>query len=84
MAARKGGPPPPELRLFWWCTDGRLPLAGGVHDQDFVELHTMNAAGNIYRVIKKMENLKGAQIHSLSRGDRLLMKYLREEALWDG
>ena len=73
------GAAPPELRLAWMCGDSKLPEAGGVYDQNFVTLNRMTAAVNIYNIITRMQGLVGEQIHSLTRSERKLIRWLRDE-----
>jgi hypothetical protein len=76
-----GGPVPGELQLAWWCTDGRLPDAGGVLDQDYALQVRLTAAGNVHRTLGRYRGLRGAQIHSLSGSERKLLGYLQRQGM---
>lgn len=81
-AAIDDGPPPPELQLAWMCGEYHLPEHGGIYDQDAKTFYSMRSAENIYRVLGKMRNLKGADIHRLTDGERKLIKRLRDGGYW--
>lgn len=77
----EGGPPPAELRKAWLCGEQHLPRAGGLDDQDFVEMRRMRVVTNIYNTLEHLRGAQGTQIHTMSRGERLILKMLREEGL---
>lgn len=81
-AATREGPPPPELQLAWMCGEHHLPDAGGIFDQDAKTIYSMRSAENIYRVLTRMRGLKGAEIHRLTDGERVLIRRLREGGYW--
>jgi len=60
------------------CGDNRLPDAGGVLDQDAELMRTVRVARNIYSVVDKLGNMRGAQIHRLTTGERRLIRWLRD------
>jgi hypothetical protein len=64
--------------MAWMCGEHHLPKAGGIEDQDYKQIRLMRASENIYRVMDRMRNLQGAQIHSLTATERKLIKGLRE------
>lgn len=70
--------PPAELRMAWMCGEHHLPKTGGIEDQDYRQMRLMRAAENIYKVLDKLRNLQGAQIHSLTTAERKLIKSLRD------
>lgn len=77
--AADGGPPPVELSIAWNCNRWNcLPEAGGLLDQDWSLITRMNAAQNVYNVVSKLRNMKGAQIHALTDGDRRILRYLKD------
>lgn len=75
------GPPPPELRLVWWCGEARSPEAGGVLDQDYGLQVRMTAAGNVYRVLSRYRGLRGHAIHTLTDPERRMLRYLLDMGL---
>lgn len=75
------GPAPPELRLAWWCDQGRLPEAGGVLDQNYALMYRMRTVENVYRVVARFRHLKGAQIHNLNTPERRILRALKDEGL---
>ncbi len=75
------GPLPPELKLAWLCGDEHLPDPGGVLDQDYVTLHRMSVYRNVHQVVVRFRGLHGAEIHSLTDGERRVIKALRAEGL---
>lgn len=74
-------PPPPELRLAWWCGDKLMPDSGGLLDQDYELWVKMKTLENVWRTISRLRNLKGEQIHSLSESERKLIAYLLREGI---
>ena len=84
IAAEGDGPPPPELRLAWQCQRwGGLPDAGGIYDQDALTLYRMSSLGNVYDTVKKVRSMIGKEIHRMSKSDRRLIKFLRDEGLME-
>lgn len=75
------GEAPPDLVLAWWCSEGRLPEAGGVLDQDYALMKRMTAANNVHRVLSRYRGLTGHQIHNLSNGERKLLGSLQRSGL---
>ena len=72
-----GEPPPSDLRLAWDCKYwNTMPEAGAYLDQDYFLLSRMRALSNVYNVISKLRNMKGAQIHQLTDSDRTILKML--------
>lgn len=75
-------PPPAELRLAWQCRNwNTLPDDGGLYSQDYITMHLMNTLSAIHNAIIKIKSLKGKQIHSLSDGERSILKMLMDEGL---
>jgi hypothetical protein len=84
-AARYGEQPPPELSAYWLCKRfGGLPEAGGVLDQDAGMVNRMTACANAYDVIAHLISLQGEQIHSLTEGERMTIKWLMEIEVFNG
>ncbi len=59
----------------------QLPEAGGYLDQDYKTMTEMNIALNIYSVVNKVKNAKGAAIHQLTNSERKILKPLVEQGL---
>jgi len=75
-------PPPAELKLAWSCERWKtLPDAGGLYDQDYKLMHRMNAFTNVYNAVQKIKSLKGAQIHTLTDGERMILRYLMDNRI---
>ena len=53
-----------------------MPEQGAYLDQDYFLLARMRALSNVYNVVSKLRNMKGAQIHQLTDSDRKLLKML--------
>lgn len=71
--------PPPELRLAWACERwGCLPEAGAYLDQDYTLLNRMAIFTNVYNSYARYRNSQGAAIHSLSEGDRKILRYMKD------
>jgi hypothetical protein len=66
------------------CGESHLPDDGGVYDQDYATLRTMRALGNVHGLITRIIGMKGAEIHRLTESDRRLVRYLRDEGIFDG
>lgn len=82
MAAQGQAVPPPELVLAWQCERwGALPEVGGVYDQDAVLMQRMASLANVYQVVARVRGLAGAQIHSLTPGERRILGPLVEAGL---
>lgn len=81
-AAQQKGQPPVELVQAW---DGErwhaLPERGGLLDQDYVLMDRMSALSNVYRTVARLRNLKGEQIHSLTGGERAIIRILLDNEL---
>ena len=81
-AADEGETPPPELRLAWWCEQwNALPENGGLYQQDHKTIRRMTALTNIYNLVTRVRNMKGAQIHNLTTSERRILRALRDEGL---
>ena len=78
----EGAPPPPELITAWdverWHA---LPESGGLYDQDYLLMHRMKVAVNIYNALSGYRNLKGNQIHNMTDSQRRMVGALRKEGL---
>lgn len=48
-------------------------------DQDYQTMVRMRASENVYRVLDRLKNMHGAEIHSLTDSERKLIKRLREQ-----
>lgn len=78
-AARGDGVPPPDLLLAMNCERWNcLPDAGGYFDQQYDVMYRMNICSNVYNVVRRWYSLRGAQIHSLSEQERLILRWLRD------
>ena len=76
------GKPPPELKLAWQCERwGALPDKGAYLDQDYVLMSRMTALSNINNTLQRWKNAEGRSVHSLSDGDRRILKWLKDEGL---
>ena len=53
-----------------------MPEQGAYLDQDYFLLARMRALSNVYNVVSKLRNMKGAQIHQLTDSDRKILKML--------
>ena len=72
--------PPPELELAWLCGDYHLPGAGGLNDQDYIELTRMKSLRNIHRVVGKLRSLQGESVNTdLTINERLLLGQLQKD-----
>jgi len=72
-----GESPPSDLRLAWDCKYwNTMPEQGAYLDQDYFLLARMRALSNVYNVVSKLRNMKGAQIHQLTDSDRKILKML--------
>lgn len=80
--ANGDGPPPSELSLGWQCERFHcLPDAGAYRDQDYQTMMYMTAFMNVHSVIKRWKSLSGKQIHSLTDGERKVLRYLKDLGL---
>jgi ABC-type phosphate/phosphonate transport system ATPase subunit len=71
--------PPPELRLAWACEKWScLPDAGAYLDQDYQLMNRMTVFSNVYNVYSRYRSMQGAQIHSLSDGERKILRFLKD------
>ena len=81
-SAEGEAPPPKELQLAFWCDEwGTLPDGGGLYDQEYLLMYHMTALRNIYRMVARVRNMVGEQIHQLTPGERRIGEYLRREGL---
>jgi hypothetical protein len=84
-AVDENASPPPELRLGWNCERWQtLPDAGGIHDQEYQLVQSMNASLNVYHALRKYRNAKGAEIHNLNDQERSILHALMTEDIWHG
>jgi len=73
------GPPPPELTIGWQCERFNcLPETGAYMDQDYKTMMLMTACMNTHSVVKRWKGLSGKQIHSLTDGERKILRYLKD------
>ena len=79
---RDGAPPPDDLVLHDWCEKYHaLPDAGGLFDQDYFRMMRMSVLANVHNAYARLRNMVGEQIHSLSEGDRRVLRSLRDLGL---
>jgi len=86
-ASRKGlkdVDPPAMLKLGFMCEDGKLPLNGGVYEQDAATMFQMRACLAVHDTLVYYRNLKGKEIHNLTNGQRSLLRVLKEQGLFTG
>lgn len=77
--------PPAALRRAWYCEKwGALPRSGGVNDQSYREMHLMSTLSNVYFTITHYRSLTGNRIHTLTDGQRRVLRYLRDMDIWNG
>ena len=50
-------------------------------DQDHALIVRMTVAKNVFATLKRFRNMKGAEIHSLTDGERRALRYLRDEKM---
>jgi hypothetical protein len=82
-AVLEGSVPPQELIMAWRCRQwNALPEAGGVFDQPYTLMERMEALSNIYDTMSHYANAQGEQIHGLSHQERRLLKWLKDEKIW--
>jgi len=75
-------PPPGDLRLVWWCEQYHaLPEAGGMLDQDYATFVRMGAVKAAYEAVSRLRAARGDEIHSLSRGDRRVLKWMLDNRI---
>lgn len=85
LAARNQGSPPIELTLDWLCERYRsLPEPGGIFEQDYKLIKNMAKVDNIYSAVNRMRNLHGEAIHSLTTGERRIIRALIDMGVWYG
>ena len=81
-AVKEGGEPPPDLLLHWACSRYHsLPAAGGVLDQDAITLKRMQSLANVYDAVSHYVNSSGVEIHSLTEGERRVLRQLKDAKL---
>lgn len=68
--------------MVWDCRRwGALPEGGGILDQSARLLYRMNVVDNVYSAVSTIRNMKGADIHKLSIGQRKIIAALRKEQI---
>jgi len=68
--------------MAWRCERwNALPDSGGIYDQEYQMLSSMGVLSNIYNTVVRVRNMKGAQIHNLSDGERRILRNLIDEEL---
>jgi hypothetical protein len=73
------GNPPPELLTAWACQRWNcLPETGAYFDQDYTLIKRMTAFSNIYNLLAKWQTLSGKQVHSLTDGERKILRWLKD------
>ena len=69
--------------MAWLCEKYHtLPDPGGVNDQDYATMHTMETVSYVYRTITRLRRMYGKQIHDLTESERRLIRYLMDNQLW--
>jgi hypothetical protein len=68
--------------LNWLCEKyGDLPEEGGILDQEYAVIHTMQVLSNVYNVVQKYISSYGERIHQLTEADRMLLRRLKDAKL---
>ena len=71
-------PPPKDLVLVWdmerW---GALPDSGGILDQDAEIMNRSRVLQSVYKTVNRLRNMKGAEIHKLTDGERRVIGNLK-------
>lgn len=81
-AAKGNGAPPPVLKIAWMCEKwNRLPDDGSPLEQDYILMRQMTISQNIYNAVTRWYSLEGKAIHSLSDGERSILKMLKDMGL---
>ncbi len=60
---------------------GDLPEDGGILNQDYATIHTMQVLSNVYGVVMKYASSAGERIHQLNESERRLLKNLKDAKL---
>lgn len=72
-------PPPQALVLVWdmerW---GALPESGGILDQDALTMARSRVLQSVYKTVSRLRNMKGAEIHKLTDGERKIIGGLKK------
>lgn len=75
----ENAPAPADLKLAWQCERWHtLPDDGGLYAQDYITMNRMTSLRSIYNAIIKIKSLKGTQIHTLSDGERNILRVLMD------
>ena len=75
-------PAPPELYIAWECEHwGCLPDSGAYFDQDYRLMLLMKVLSNVYAAYSRYRNASGRQIHSLTTGERRILRNLKDMGL---
>ena len=61
-----------------------LPEPGAIFEQEYRLIKSMAKLDNIYSAVNRMRNLHGAAIHSLTTGERQVIRYLIDIGVWYG
>ena len=61
-----------------------MPDNGGYLDQDYFLINRMARLDNVYRVCERVKNAKGDEIHRLTDAERLAIRWLMDNGLWNG
>lgn len=73
------GTPPPELKIGWQCERWHcLPEQGAYLDQDYKLMYSITALSNIYNTVQRWRNSSGKSIHSLTDGERRILRMLKD------
>lgn len=71
-------PPPKDLVLGWDMERfTALPEGGGLLDQEAGTMQRVRVALSIYKVLSRLRNMKGAEIHKLTDGERKIIGNLQ-------
>lgn len=85
MAAIDDGAPPRDvLSMAWQCERwNTLPDNGGYYEQDYMLMHQMTAASNVYLALKAFRDRysEGDAIHKMPDSVRRVIGYLKREGL---
>lgn len=74
--------PPAELKLAWQCKRwNALPEDGNLLGQDYVTMRRMTTLENVYNAVTRIKSLKGKNIHQLTDGERMILRFLMDEGL---
>jgi len=71
--------------MAWRCKSwNALPEAGGMMDQDARLMYRMGVLERIYKTIARYRSMRGEQIHTLTDGERDILRWLIKIGAWNG